>query len=310
MKTPITQSKSWLKFQNDLGEKTFYKEEGNYSYLAILKDTPLGNYLYLPYGPVAKDKTSFKKALNSLSELAKENNAFFVRIEPQDLKFKTALPKNAKKTKDLNPGHTLIIDISREPSEILGDVPRRTRGYFNTYSKKGIKVEVSKELDDIKHLVKLQKSLANDKKIGVFPESYLKKQLEQPFSKLYLVKYQPEGEKREKVIASVLVFDDEDTRYYIQAAQDKEYTKLAGPSIIVCQMMIDAHNDGLKYFDFWGIAPENAPKNHPWKGFTNFKKSFGGESVEYAGTYDIVLKPLKYHLYQIIRKINRLIRHI
>jgi lipid II:glycine glycyltransferase (peptidoglycan interpeptide bridge formation enzyme) len=104
------------------------------------------------------------------------------------------------------------------------------------------------------------------------------------------------------------VFDNITTRHYIQAAQDKEYTKLAAPSIVVCQMLIDAHEKGLKYFDFWGIAPENAPKNHPWKGFTKFKQSFGGEPVTYAGTYDIVLSPVKYHIYQFLRKINRLIR--
>ena len=42
--------------------------------------------------------------------------------------------------------------------------------------------------------------------------------------------------------------------------------------------------------------------------FTKFKQSFGGAPVEYAGTYDIVLKPIKYHFYQLTRRLNRFIR--
>lgn len=304
MKTPLLQTKKWQDFQTALGEKSTLKTDKNYQYLAINKSTPVGNYLYLPYGPVAKDAAAFKNSLKSLKTLAKENQAFFIRIEPQNPKFTKYLPKNTKKTTDLNPAHTLVIDLKRPKEEILSDVPRRTRGYFNNYAKKGLKVEVSRNPEDIKHLVTLQKALAKDKKIGVFSTDYLKKQLSQPFASLYLVKYD------QKVISAVLIFDDEDTRHYIQAAQDKAFAKLAAPSIVVCKMLIDAKEKGLKYFDFWGIAPEDAPKNHPWKGFTRFKKSFGGEEITYAGTYDIVLNPTKYKLYQLTRTLNRWLRKI
>lgn len=316
MNIPITQSADWQHFQESLGEKCFLVHEPDYHYLAILKSTPVGNYLYLPYGPIADGKKSFEKALKSLLSLGREKNAIFIRVEPMDASSAKYLPHTAKKSKDLNPAHSLIIDLDRTREEILADVPRRTRGYFNTYAKKGITIEVSKSPSDIHHLVELQKTLARDKGIGVFSEEYLKTQLEQPFASLYLVKYNPTyadehpDPSAAKVIAAVLVFDDATTRYYIQAAQDKAYTKLAAPSIVVCQMLVDAHDKGLKYFDFWGIAPEDAPDSHPWKGFTKFKMSFGGTPVEYAGTYDIVLRPARYHLYQLTRHINRLLRRI
>ena len=71
-----------------------------------------------------------------------------------------------------------------------------------------------------------------------------------------------------------------------------------------------AKQNGKKYFDFWGIAPEGAPANHPWVGFTNFKKTFAGQEIDYAGTYDIILNPTKYRLYQLTRKLNRLLRRV
>ena len=133
MNIPITQSKSWQEFQQTLDETSFLEHEKDFHYLAILKKTPVGNYLYLPYGPVAKDKQSFQSALKSLNNLAKNHHAIFIRIEPQNPNFAKYLPKNTKKSKDLNPAHSLIINTDRSREEILADVPRRTRGYFNTF---------------------------------------------------------------------------------------------------------------------------------------------------------------------------------
>ena len=78
MKIPITQSKEWQKLQEDLGEKSFYKKEKGYEYLAILKTTPLGDYLYLPYGPLAESENIFNNALEELKNFSKENNIFFI----------------------------------------------------------------------------------------------------------------------------------------------------------------------------------------------------------------------------------------
>ena len=109
-------------------------------------------------------------------------------------------------------------------------------------------------------------------------------------------------------MAAGLVFDDETTRYNLQGAQSDQGRKLHATGILTIQLILDAKAKGLKTFDFWGIAPEDAPTDHPWVGFTSFKKTFAGYERDYAGTYDIILKPAKYKLYQSTRKLNRLIR--
>ena len=111
------------------------------------------------------------------------------------------------------------------------------------------------------------------------------------------------------VVAAGLVFDDETTRYNLQGAQSDRGRKLHATGILTIQLIKDAKATGKSTFDFWGIAPEGAPENHPWKGFTNFKKTFHGAEKQYAGTYDIILKPAKYKLYEATRKLNRLRRH-
>ena len=308
MDTPITQSKAWQKLQEDLGETSFLKQEIEYCYLAILKKTPVGNYLYLPYGPVAEDKKSFKLALKSLQDLAKEHQAIFIRIEPQNPNFISAFPKKTKKTKDLNPKETWTLDLTGKDDDLRQRLPSRLLRYYKSASNKGIIIETSKNPADIHFLLDLQKALADKKGISTFSEKYLKTELEQPFSTLYLVKYQDPETKKTEIIAAGLVFDDKITRYNLQGAQNEQGRKLHATGILTTQLILDAKAKKLKTFDFWGIAPENAPKNHPWAGFTNFKKTFAGKEVDYAGTYDVILKPVKYKLYQLFRKLNRFIR--
>lgn len=302
MEIPITQSSEWRKLQEELGEESILVEKEGYQFLAIIKPTPVGNYLYCPYGPVAKDKTSFKNALGSLNDLAKEKSAIFIRVEPYDEAFKNNLPDSAKKSTDLNPKETWILDLTGNDEEFKLRLPSRLLRYHKSAAKKGIIIEKSTNPDDIKYLLKLQQALANEKGISTFSENYLKTELKQPFASLYLVKY--EG----SIIAAGLVFDDETTRYNLQGAQSDTGRKLHATGILTIQLILDAREKKLKSFDFWGIAPDDAPDDHPWKGFTAFKKTFNGTEVKHAGTYDIVLSPFKYHLYQIIRKVNRFIR--
>jgi lipid II:glycine glycyltransferase (peptidoglycan interpeptide bridge formation enzyme) len=315
----LLQSKAWQKLQKDLGKKTYFEETSEYNYLATLEKTPILNYLYVPYGPCSVSPAAFNEAIESLKRLAKKENATFIRIEPRNAQNAKILINKAKfhnlyikKTKDLNPKETWVIDISGEETEVKNKIPSRLLRYYRNAAKNGLTIETSKNPDDIKYLVDLQKALAKTKKINIFSEDYLKTELKQNFATLYLVKYKnPEEENAEpKVVAAGLVFDDETTRYNLQGAQNEEFRKFHATGILTVQLILDAKEKGLKLFDCWGIAPENAPKNHPWAGFTAFKKTFDGEEVDFAGTWDLILNRSKYRTYSIMRKINRLRRKI
>ena len=318
MKVPITQSAEWQKLQDDLGEKSFLRQGRGYQFLAIKKHTPVGDYLYCPYGPVANSEADFKNALKALADLGREQGAIFIRIEPQNPESIKYLPKNAQKTKDLSPVDTWLLDLTPEKAEIISHFSQGTRTRYNTFAKKGLTVETTKDPAAIQHLVALQRKLYQKKNLNAYGANYLETELKQPFATLYLVKYSRQHDEARQdtgnypddgqILAASLFFDHDDTRYYMQSAADGDYKRLPATVALLTGAIFDAKAKGLKFFDFWGIAPDGAPKTHPWYGFTEFKKSFGGFAAHYAGTYDIVLKPTKYRLYQTTRKVNRLIR--
>ncbi len=307
MQIPLLQTLEWQKFQQDLGKTTFFEQNDGFSYLAIVETTSkIGSYLYLPYGPVARDLKSFKKALNSLQNLAKTQKCFFIRLEPQNQNFEKYLKTtpNFIKTKDLNPKDTWTLDLTPEKATILTNFSQGTRTRYNQFAKKGLSVTTSQNPADIKYLVNLQQKLAKTKKIGTFSEKYLETELKQDFATLYLVHFDS------KIIAASLFFDDDTTRYYMQSAADADFKKLPGTVALLSTAIFDAKAKNLQNFDFWGIAPENAPPNHPWAGFTEFKKSFGGTAIHYCGTYDLILDRPKYRFYTLLRQLNRILRKI
>ncbi len=313
MNIPLTQSKKWQKLQENLGEISHFEETSDYQFLAIEKHTKAGNYLFLPYGPIAEDSKGFKKAISALQAIAQKSNAIFIRVEPMRPDFIEALPKETRKTKDIEPAETWILDLPSQSNkeneqEISPDlknlIPSRLYRYYKNREKQGIAIETSHNPDDIKHLIRLQKALASKKGISTFTEHYLKTELEQPFATLYLLK------KEAEVLAAGLVFDDEDTktRYNLQGAQSEEGRPLHATGILTIQLIIDAYNKGYKTFDFWGIAPEGADSSHPWYGFTAFKKTFNGREQKYAGTYDVVIKPNKYKIFKTLQKLQKIIK--
>ena len=376
MGTPLQQTKSWQSLQEALGKTVFYEETDDFVFLATLEHTRLGDYLYLPYGPYLKTpqvasknaeaqnsktaqkpnnspqpsekaqpalKNAAERAYEALEALGKQKSVTFIRIEPQQSEiadFWANLP-NSHKSKDLNPAETWCLDLTQSKEDILHGMSQGTRTRHNTFEKKGLKVEISKNPDDIRHLVRLQSALAKERGIGTFSEKYLKTELSQPFASLFLVKYvgkKSEGSPEpDEVIAASLFFDQFSsdtsnqsssnmknfdaktpdspsapggTRYYMQSAASLKYKKLPATVALLSTAIFDAKEKGLSTFDFWGIAPDGAPKSHPWYGFTKFKQSFGGYEKKYCGTFDLILNPRRYRLYKLARNTNRRLRKL
>lgn len=311
MNTHLLQSPTWKKYEELEGHKAFFVSGPNFEALAILHSTPVGNYLFCPYGPTLDTKNThlsdlnlLKTALDSLKKLAITQKAIFVRIEPT-IPFD---PKDLQglgliKSREIDPAHTLLIDLSEPETAILKNMRSSNVQYWRSHEKKGLKIRQTQDPEQITILTSLLQGVSDKNHFTPQDENHLKNQLKSGFATLYI------AELDGKPLAASLVYDFNDTRYYAHAATSNEERKLAAGTVLLVQMIVDAKKAGGKYFDFWGMTPSE-DKNHPWYGFTQYKKSFGGHQVNYAGTWDLPVNSLRYHLYQSTRKLNRLKRKL
>lgn len=324
MNIPITQSREWQALQKTLGKESFFVSTKDYQYLTIKMTTPVGNYLYLPYGPVVDTDKGARAALKALKALAFKEKAFFIRIEPQNPAFIKALPSSARKVKDISPADTWVLDLTPDQATLVSHFSQGTRTRYNTYAKKGLAVEQTKDVAALEYLVALQGELFEKKHLTAYKKEYLAAELSQPFATLYLVRYcqskdaskdatvtttslnqSPQDHPADgQVLAASLFFDYSGTRYYMQSAADTHYRRLPATVALLTNSIMDAKEQGITQFDFWGIAPDRTSKDHPWYGFTEFKKSFGGEPRHYAGTYDLPVQSARYRLYRLLRRLK------
>lgn len=320
------QSHEWEKYEKLEGEKTFWREGEGFHSLVLLKTTPIGNYLYVPYGPALKSVEYFEDTINDLKELAEEQNAFFIRVEPtfpvvDKIDSKTdrddgvVVDKNAvilismmkrlglKKSHDIDPAVTWVVDLPETEDELRKIVHRKRFRDWRNAEKVGLKFRTSKDPEEIVILSSLLEKMSKERHFNPQDENHLKNQLKAGFATLYV------AELEGKPVAASLLYDYNDTRFAVHAADDPEYHSLYPGVRLTIQKMVDAQRAGKKYYDFWGITTSNNPK-HPWYGFTKYKKSYAGRQVDYAGTWDLPMDKLKYAFYSVLRKINRLKRKV
>lgn len=299
------QSSAWQHFQERLGRVSVMDSGDGWSYTAYLEKGSGNTRLYTPYGPTLDSPGNFPTALASLKDAAKKHGVTFLRIEPSlELEPKLLIKHGFTPVtyQQLNPAHTLVVDLTMPQDEILSQMSQNSRNLTRNFSKKGLVVKQSSNPKDITILTDLLKGVASRNGITPHSDTYFKQQAESLFplgaARLFYVSY------KNQPIAAALVYDSKTTRYYAHAAADDTYRKLSPGTALVGQMILDAKSHGLKQFDLYGIAPPGSSE-HPWQGFTKFKKSFGGQEVTYSGAWDLPLKPFAYRAYRIYQTLRK-----
>ena len=89
-----------------------------------------------------------------------------------------------------------------------------------------------------------------------------------------------------ETLAAVLVILEGDTAYAHIGASSSRHRQAYAPYLIQWQIIRNLQAQGFRYYDFWGIAPEDQP-DHPWAGFSFFKRGFGGQQVDYMHAQDL-----------------------
>ena len=297
----VLQSIEWAKFQSSIGRQPYFEMTNDWYWLAFDRQVSGLRYLLAVENPIIDSNPM--KALESLSIKARDLHCDFVRVEPKgNIMAKDLSDFGAQKVADVEPSTTLVLDLTRSVDELRSALSKTHRNRINTGEKRGIVVKRSTELGNIKDFLRLMHDTASHSKIKNHPDWYFEKMADSLISQGVACYYIATVEGTPASIS--LVYDWGDKRYYAYTGNDQVLNRQYDVGVSnLWQMIIDAKEDGKKYFDFWGIAPEGS-ENHPWAGLTAYKKSFGGEVISSLGTYDIAINKAKYRLYNTYKKLR------
>lgn len=298
------QSPAWAEFQRSIKRRTIDKSNKEWHYLAIVERGKIGKRLYCPHGPTVSSKTALKDALKDLREEAKKLKLDFLRIEPtgnitrQDLIDLGLRPSH----RNVNPADTLINDVSVEPDAIRAQLSQTTRRYARKGDKAGLAYSVSYEPCDIKYFLDMIHDVAARTGMKPFSDFYFQHIAATlfPIRAAGLLFAELNGKK----IASVIFYTDGTTMSYAHAANYSEYRNISPATGLGLNALLFAHDQGCKYFDWFGVAPEGASRDHRWAGFTRFKLSFGGQRVSTLGTWEMPVRKLRYRTYKTMLKLS------
>ncbi len=298
----VLQGTAWGAVQEALGYPATFLSGTGWHGLGVIQRRPLFGYGYFPYGPVIDDGADIGTMARELQSWGRAEGLAFVRIEPfgclpERLKGCTLL----RKGRDIQPPYTWRLDLRPSEEVLRGALRTRLRGYINTAAKRGITIRATTADEDLETFVSLLEKTAENRFATHGTKYYRTVLRELALRGAGQMRFAEHGGAP---IAAILSFDSTTVRYYAHVAVDdaaNRTLKASGP--LAWEDILDAKRSGKLWYDFWGVLPEEVP-GHPWNGFTAFKKSFGGELVASAGSWEIPVSPVRHRVARGIAKVR------
>ena len=294
---PFFQSSVWSEIESKLGYKIFkFKVEKNKNLVAVFQIVKInakrGKYLYLRQGPVFKQYNSeiFKAIIDFLKVLGKKEKVDFIRIGrfPQEQDALETLRRYGfinSAYQNAEAQVVWVLDLDKSEQDLLKAMRKSHRYLIKKSKELDIKLIKTKNPKDLERFLSLYKNLSLRKHFiahkGVREEFEI-------FSKndeevLFLAQYE------NKIIGGAIIAFVGNCAIYRHSASDDNFKHIPASYLIQWEAILEAKKRGKKIYNFWGITPDNAGKNHPWNGLTLFKTGFGGRKIYYLPIMDLPL---------------------
>lgn len=271
----LRQTPQYSKYMNNIGWIT----EGKPGSFAYIKKFPLiGSFIKIQRPQQFNDKT--------MEQLIKKYRTFQIVFEPilstnigAAVSHNQLILQGYKQSKyPFLPSKTIHIDLTKSEKELLKEMHYKTR--YNIKKAKSLKLK-TKSSKDIEKFANFWQRCAIKQRGMYLSQKKEIIELNSAFGKkAHIIKCL----KDNILLSGILLIQTKDIAYYMYAASSGLGKKLFAPTLNVWEAIKLAKKLQCKIFDFEGIYDERFPLK-TWLGFTRFKKSFGGEEIEYPGTF-------------------------
>lgn len=247
---------------------------------------------YLPKGPFPD-----KDFADALSQIGKEKNCAFIKIEPdvessQIAGYRGQIDEAFKSSKKpLFTKYNFILDLTKSEEELLKGMHPKTRYNINLAKKKGVAIKEGLNEEFLEIYLKLYFETTRRQNYLGHNEIYHKLVFEtlkkEGMARILIAFY------KDTPLASWMLLNFKDTLYYPYGGSSILHKDLMASNLLAWEGVKLGKKLGLKKFDLWGALGPDPDESDPWFGFHKFKKGYGGKLIEYIGSFDIIFnKPL------------------
>lgn len=252
-----------------------------------------------------------QELLVNITNLAKKEKAIFIKIEPNQIN-KVYLDSHNFQTQSELPSfpnlvlspkanfypNSHLIDLSQSPETLLEKMHAKTR--YNIKVANRYQVEVKEDNSQSGFNQYLSLLFETTKRQGFYLHSqkyhqdlytYLK---DTGMVHILLAKYQG------LLLTAMMFLKVGQHFYYPYGASSSQHKQVMASTLTMWEAIKLGKSLGCTSFDMWGSLPPDAKPTDRGFGFHRFKEGFGGQLVQFVGSFDYIIDPNLYKIYNLI----------
>ena len=265
---------------------------------------------YIGYAP--KCHAPNEAVINAFKKVGVENNCIFIKLEPNvGFSYDPNIPErpefNQLKNFLFSQGcvygrplftkYTFQIDLNKSEEDLFNNLKSKTRYNVRLALKNKVEVAEDNSQEAFEKHLELTFETAGRQKFYAHDKDYHRKMWTalQPTGMARLMKATYQGE----TLVSWILFKFNNVLYYPYGASSSMHRELMASNLIMWEAIRLGKRLGCSLFDLWGsLGPKPNPKD-PWFGFHRFKAGYNPQLIEFIGSFDLIIKPSAYKLFNI-----------
>lgn len=272
----------------------------------LAKRVPLlGEWWHLPAGPPGEDLRSVLESVAAVGALARSRGAFMLKIEPRLLAGaaadRTLRASGAIPSVRIVPNpSTVLVDVTGSEEELFARLGKKARNSITRAARDGIEVaRVPASDENCQALYRLLRETAEGR--FVLREERYYREFWQRFARA------GEGQlffatRGGELLAGAFAMALGEKTTYKDGASLREKQAYGASHALQWEVLRWANERGARVHDLCGAPPSDRVDDpvHPLHGVGRFKRSFQPETTDYAGAFDVPLKPWAYRVWRSI----------
>lgn len=301
------QTWEWGEFQQSQGHKIFrfgvfdQKNKIVSAYTVSFHQIPKTKF---SVGTVLRGPAVDEAMLQNIKKIATKENAIFVKLEPNVAKSQASMqfPDLVVSPKVAFYPHTFIVDTTQTEAQLMATLHPKTRYNIKVANRHGVDIKEDTTDRGFDIYLKLLRSTTKRQGFYLHTAKYhrdlwqLLKRTNIPH--IMLASYQGQ------VLSAFMIFKLKNRLFYPYGASLDIHRQVMAPTLLMWETIKLAKKLKCHTFDMWGCLGPDAKEGENGFGFHRFKQGFGGQMLEYVGTYDLVINPTLYKLYNLVDKLR------